>query len=303
MTAPSVLVAGSLHYDVVVTADHLPALDETLPGRSVSYLCGGKGGNQAVAAARHGAPTAMAGLVGDDGFGAALLDNLDRAGVDRSAVAVVKGENSGMSVAIVTGEGDYGAVIVSAVNLAFDATRLEIPGSVRIVLLQNEIPEAANARLAAKARAAGAKVVLNAAPARPFETDLRSQVDLLIANRVESSALCGQAVETAADAKLVAGSLAAGGCDTIVTLGGDGAVLAIAGGEPRHLPALPVQVKSSHGAGDAFAGALAARLAQGADLPNALGYAQAAAALHVASTPAGRETITPEMVLKRLGDG
>ena len=95
MTAPRVLVAGSLHYDVVVTADHLPALDETLPGSSVSYLCGGKGGNQAVAAARHGAPTAMAGMVGDDAFGEVLLDNLERAGVDKSAVAVSPGAKSG----------------------------------------------------------------------------------------------------------------------------------------------------------------------------------------------------------------
>jgi len=302
MTAPSVLVAGSLHYDVVVRADHLPALDETLPGSSVSYLCGGKGGNQAVAAARHGAPTAMAGMVGDDAFGEALLVNLDRAGVDRSSVAVMRGVNSGMSVAIVTGEGDYGAVIVSAANLSFDATRIEIPGSVRFVLLQNEVPEAANAALAAKARADGAKVILNAAPARPFDTDLRSKIDLLIANRVEAAMLSGRALETDADATAVAESLAAGRCDTIVTLGGDGAVFAPAGGTPQHRPAPPVDVRSSHGAGDAFAGALAARLALGADLPDALGYAQAAAALHVSSTPAERESITPEMVLEKLGE-
>ncbi len=303
MTGPAVLVAGSLHYDVVVTADHLPALDETLPGRAVDYLCGGKGGNQAVAAARHGAPTAMAGMVGDDGFGAALLANLDRAGVERSAVAVLQGQNSGMSVAIVTREGDYGAVIVSAANLAFDPVRVDVPDNVGILLLQNEIPEAANAVLAAKARAASTKVVLNAAPARPFQTDLRSQVDLLIANRVEAGMLSGQAVETAADATAAAGSLAAGGCDAIITLGGDGAVLATAGGAPRHQPALPVQVQSSHGAGDAFAGALAARLALGADLPGALDYAQVAAALHVSASPAERELITPKMVLERLEEG
>jgi len=303
MTSPRVLVAGSLHYDVVVTADRLPGLDETLPGTSVSYLCGGKGGNQAKAAALHGAPTAMAGVVGDDAFGEALLDDLDRDGVDRSAVAVLPGANSGMSVAIVTGEGDYGAIIVSAANLAIDATVIQVPDTARIVLLQNEIPEEANAVLAAKARAAGAKVILNAAPARPFRAELRSQVDLLIANRVEAAMLCGRAVETAADATAAAGLLAAGGCDTIVTLGAGGAVLALADGAPRHIPALPVEVRSSHGAGDALTGALAARLALGAGLQAALGYAQVAAALHVSSTLEERESITPIRVLERLGEG
>lgn len=301
MTAPLVLVAGSLHYDVVVTADRLPGLDETLAGRAVDYLCGGKGGNQAIAAARHGAPAAMAGRVGDDAYGKALLDNLDRAGVDRTRVAVTAGMNSGMSVAIVTSEGDYGAVIVSAANLAIDAADIEIPATVRVVLLQNEMPEAANAALAEKARAAGAKIILNAAPARPFETAVRSNLDLMIVNRVEAAMLCDCAVETMTDAIGAAGSLAAGGSDAIVTLGGEGAVLACAGEEPRYLPALPVEVKSTHGAGDAFAGALAARMALGADLHAALDYAQAAAALHVSRGPDDRMSITPETVLEMAG--
>ena len=261
MTAPTVLVAGSLHYDVVVDAERLPDLDETLPGRSVAYLCGGKGGNQAVAAAQHGAPTAMAGRVGGGAFGTALLENLDRAGVDRSAVAVAADADSGMSVAIVTEAGEYGAVIVSAANLALDPENIDVPDSVRIVLLQNEVPEAANAALAEKARSAGAKVVLNAAPARPFQTALLTRVDLLIVNRVEATMICGRPVESTGDALQAAGSLATEARDAIVTLGGNGAVLAPAGGTPRHFPAHAVDVVSAHGAGDAFAGALAARLA------------------------------------------
>ena len=117
MTAPSVLVAGSLHYDVVVSADRLPELDETLPGRAVDYLCGGKGANQAMAAAQHGAATAMAGCVGDDAAGQTLLESLESAGVDVAAVRRVAETDSGMSVAILTASGDYGAVIVSAANL------------------------------------------------------------------------------------------------------------------------------------------------------------------------------------------
>jgi ribokinase len=287
MDSPIVLVAGSLHYDVVVTADRLPVLDETLPGTSVSYLCGGKGSNQAVAAARHGAPTALAGVVGDDAFGKVLIDNLDHAGVDRSAVVISPGANSGMSVAIVTGDGEYGAVIVSAANLKIDATSVEIPDTVQVVLLQNEIPEKAN-------------VVL--APARPLEAVVRSRIDLLTVNRVEAAALCGRTVETVADAIAAARTLAADGCDTIVTLGSGGAVFAIANGEPRHFPAPPVEARSTHGAGDAFVGALAARLALGADLPVALHYAQMAAALHVSYARDERESITTETVLARLGE-
>jgi ribokinase len=302
MDSPIVLVAGSLHYDVVVTADRLPVLDETLPGTSVSYLCGGKGSNQAVAAARHGAPTALAGVVGDDAFGKVLIDNLDHAGVDRSAVVISPGANSGMSVAIVTGDGEYGAVIVSAANLKIDATSVEIPDTVQVVLLQNEIPEKANVVLAGKARSTGAKVILNAAPARPLEAVVRSRIDLLTVNRVEAAALCGRTVETVADAIAAARTLAADGCDTIVTLGSGGAVFAIANGEPRHFPAPPVEARSTHGAGDAFVGALAARLALGADLPVALHYAQMAAALHVSYARDERESITTETVLARLGE-
>ncbi len=301
MAAPLVFVAGSLHYDVIVTADRLPALDETLPGRSVGYVCGGKGGNQAVAAARHGAPTALAGMVGDDAFGTILLANLDAAGVDRTAVAVAAGASSGMSVAIVDGGGDYGAVIVSAANLAIDAGSIEIPESVRVVVLQNEIPEPANAVLAGKARKRGATVVLNAAPARPFATGLREDTDLLVVNRIEAAMLCGRTVETTGDAVAAARSLASGGRHAIVTLGGDGAVLARAGLKPRHFPALAAEVRSTHGAGDAFAGALAARLALGSDLEAALAYAQAAAALHVSCTPDERAAITPQRVLETAG--
>lgn len=301
MAAPIIMVVGSLHYDVVVNAERLPGLDETLPGHSVGYLCGGKGGNQAVAAALHGAPTAMAGRVGSDAFGQTLLENLDRAGVDRSRVAVSMGASSGMSVAIVTDAGEYGAVIVSVANLAVDAADIEIPGTARFVLLQNEIPEAANLALAERAGAAGVTVILNAAPARPFQTALRSAVDLLIVNRVEAAMLCGRALDTTEDAIEAAGLLATEGCDAIVTLGAEGAVLAPAGSEPRHLPAQPADVVSAHGAGDAFAGALAARLALGSDMQTAMRYAQVAAALHVSRRPDGRQSITPELVWELCG--
>ena len=139
MADPVMLVAGSLHLDVMIAAPHLPRLDETVTGQSVSYAFGGKGGNQAVACARMGADAHMAGAVGSDRFAATILD---REGVDRAQVARVEGA-SGMSVAITEPGGGYGAVIVSAANLAFDPARVAFPQGCAALLLQNEVPEAA----------------------------------------------------------------------------------------------------------------------------------------------------------------
>ncbi|MCX7889936.1 MAG: PfkB family carbohydrate kinase [Rhodobacteraceae bacterium] len=288
--APDILVAGALHLDVVVTAPRLPRLDETLAGRSVAYPLGGKGGNQAVAAARMGAAAAMAGRVGTDAFGAALLDALDAAGVDRRQVERVSGD-SGMSVAIVTDGGAYGAVTVSGVNAAIDPARIELPAGLKVLLLQNEIPEAANLALAARARAAGIRVILNAAPMRPTAPDLIALADLLVVNRIEAADLSGVPAEGLDPGSAARALVAAGAGAAIVTLGAQGLV-ACDGGAPFALAAPPVTPVSSHGAGDAFIGALAAELSRGAPLRAALGFAQAAAALTVAAAPAERAAVT-----------
>ncbi len=283
---PEVFVVGSLHLDVVVDAPHLPALDETVVGHAVAYRFGGKGGNQAVAAARMGARVAMAGRVGRDRFGEMLLAALDEAGVERSGVLEVQGA-SGMSVAIVDARGDYGAVIVSGVNREIGG--VAVPAGARVVLLQNEVPEPVNLRAAA---AAGeAMVVLNAAPARSVAPELMARVDVLVANRGEASALSG-----AQDPEAAAVALRAQGPDVvIVTLGAEGLVAATAEGVTR-MPAPAVTVVSTHGAGDAFTGALAARLSHGDGLPDALGFAQAAAALTVATPPEARGALTDDRV-------
>ena len=275
-----VVVAGSLHLDVVVDAPRLPRLDETLVGSSVDYRLGGKGANQAVAAARMGARTAMAGQVGSDRFADQILAELDAAGVDRRHVNQVAGE-SGMSVAIVDEDGSYGAVVVSAANLGFVPPAGMLDGHPRILCLQNEIPECSNYAAAVAAKAAGAQVILNAAPARHVDTSLMDLVDILIVNRLESEGITGLECPKGA-ARL----LSTPGTETvIVTLGAEGLLLA-SGGEIRAmLPAAKVRVDSTHGAGDMFVGALAAELSGGASLLDALPIAQAAAALQV-STPA-----------------
>ncbi|MEM9049618.1 MAG: PfkB family carbohydrate kinase [Pseudomonadota bacterium] len=291
MTA-EILVAGALHWDTIVRAPRLPARDETLAGQDVAYAFGGKGGNQALAAARHGARVAMAGCVGTDPAGANMLAALDAAGVDRSRVAEVPGP-SGMSVAILDPDGGYGAVIVSAANLAFDPARIALPPDGAFLLLQNETAEAHNLTLARKARAAGMRVVLNAAPARPFATALRANVDLVVVNRLEAEMLSGRRDPDAALADLSAKGAA------IVTLGADGLIWQDGAAQGR-LPARKLAPNSTHGAGDAFLGALAARLSLGAALQEGCAYANVAAGLHVATPPEARGSITAATVLAHL---
>ncbi|HSO47409.1 MAG TPA: ribokinase [Rhizobiaceae bacterium] len=293
----SVLVAGSLHLDVVVRAPRLPASDETLMGDGVDYVCGGKGGNQAVAAARMGAVTHMAGKVGDDIFAPILVENLKSAGVGISVIQHGTGERSGMSAAIVEHSGDYGAVVVSAANKTIDVGEIMLPPDLRVLVLQNEIPESVNRQVAELAKGAGANVVLNAAPMRTMDPQVLALCDVLIVNRVEASALFGRPCENRQNALEIAAH-ARGFSSLVITLGGDGVVLRSGTDAARHFPAYPVSVHSTHGAGDTFAGALAARLDAGDSVEAALPFAQAAAALLVSTSLENRHLLDAKAVLK-----
>lgn len=292
MARPVVLVAGSLHLDTIVAAPHLPAPDETVTGSSVTQAFGGKGGNQAVAAARMGARVIMAGAVGMDAAASVLRATLQAAGVDHAPVQAVPGA-SGMSVAILDPQGTYGAVIVSAANLVFDPAQVTFPAGLSVLVLQNEIPGGANLALARRAAGAGARVILNAAPARALSPELLALCDLLVVNRGEAAALLGGTHSPRAAAQALA---KLGPKEVIVTLGGDG-VAALSFVQP----AFPTRVVSTHGAGDMYVGALAAEWARGAGLESASRFGQAAAALHVAAGPEGRETIT-EARVRALAD-
>lgn len=287
----SVFVCGSLHLDVIVQAPGLPRSDETLMGQGVRYDFGGKGGNQAVAAARMGAQVAMAGAIGRDAFGAQLLAVLTGAGIDTTRIAL-HDQPSGMSVAILDPQGTYGAVVVSGANLLCDGAGPLPPGTTS-VLLQNEVPEPANLACATAARAAGARLILNAAPARPMSADLLALVDVLVVNRVEAADLTGLPDPSPQ-------ALTALGPGTVIlTLGGEGLLLHEAD-HTRHLPAHRVPVVSTHGAGDAFLGALAAALDLGQDMDAACKFAQAAAALHVSVPVDDRARITSADVARLL---
>jgi ribokinase len=292
---PVILCAGSLHHDVIVDAPGLPRPDQTLVGTAVRYAFGGKGGNQAAAAARAGAEVHMAGAVGSDDAAMILREALDTAGVRRGGVQTHPGA-SGMSVAVVLPDGSYSAVIVSGANIRFQPESVAFPKACGLLLLQSEIPEAANLFLARRARSDGVKVVLNAAPARPVSFGLLRCLDLLVVNRGEASDLLGRA-EAGLDARLAALDLARlGPQSVIVTLGAEGFVLADQGAVLRQA-ARSVAVVSTHGAGDAFIGALAAEWARGAGLSQAAAFGQAAAALHV-SLPVDRRAQIDEVLIR-----
>lgn len=280
-----VIVCGSLHLDIVVDAPRLPRLDETAVGSSWKKVCGGKGGNQAVQAARAGARAAMIGRVGRDDFGDMLRANLARESVDTSAISRDETQGSGMSVAIVEAQGEYGAVIVSGANLSLTGTEAmdqwQGLGGARVLVLQNEIPHATNLAIARQARERGAQVVFNAAPSRAQARDLMDLVDVLVVNRVEAADLSGLTVHDRASAEQAAILLAQQALAVIVTLGGDGLVMVERGAAPAFISALPVRVTSAHGAGDCFVGTVAAELARGTALPVACATANRRAATHV----------------------
>ena len=181
-----VLVLGALHHDVVVDAPRLPRLDETLMGTSVDYRLGGKGGNQAIAAARMGARVQMIGRVGADEAGKTILAALGGEGVDLAGVVQVS-EPTGMSVAITDDGGSYAAVVVSGANRINDGVILA-GSSPSISLIQNEIPTTANASFAT-ALPDETRLIWNAAPARQWQPDIGARADLLVVNRIEASDL------------------------------------------------------------------------------------------------------------------
>jgi ribokinase len=287
MTSPNfdVIVCGSLHLDIVVDSSHLPQLDETVVGSQWRMVCGGKGGNQAVMSARLGARTAMIGSVGRDDFGTKLLSNLQASQVDCAGIKAQESGGSGMSVAIMTAGGDYGAVIVSGTNLAMVpqdcAEQFTALGGARVLILQNEAPEAVNVAMAAEGRRAGAQVIFNAAPARAANPALLDNVDVLVVNRVEAQMMSGLNVADEAGARAALSALSSSTRNVIVTLGGEGLVVQTRDGDVSAFAPHKVTVQSTHGAGDCFIGALASRLASGDALLDACAYANKAAALFV----------------------
>lgn len=282
----TVIVAGSLHYDIVVQADHLPRRDETATGKRWYPKFGGKGGNQAVAVARAGAKARMVGAVGDDQFGRYLREGLRSGGVDDRFVTTRPRTGSGMSVALVDPSGDYAATIVSGANLEIGGDVLEVDAlwsGAGLLILQNEVPNEFNLAAARAARRRGIATLLNAAPARAIPEALCPLIDICVVNAVEAEMMTARRVRDRSSAAAAADDLVAKFNRVVVTCGGDGLAARSADGEAFTLPAEPATVVSTHGAGDAFVGAFAARSLGGASFREGCRAASQAAAAQVAS--------------------
>jgi len=286
----AVIVVGSLNADLVVRVEVLPAAGETVAGGVFERHGGGKGANQAVAAARVGARVAMVGAVGEDENGEAAIADLTAAGVDVRGVVRLGDVPTGVALIVVDERGENQIAVASGANAALDARRVAqaaAPGRGDVVLLGFEVSDEAGVAGAEAARAAGALPVLNPAPARRAPEALLAAGPLVTPNAAEARALTGED-----DPERAARALAEQtGAPVLVTLGAQGALL-LEDGAVCRLGAIAVDPVDTTGAGDALNGALAAELARGADLGAAARFAVAAAGL--ATTAAGARGGLPD---------
>jgi ribokinase len=267
-----VVAVGSINADLVVVTKRLPAAGETTTGGKFAQHGGGKGANQAVAAARLGAEVTMVGAVGDDDLGGAALRALRDEGIDIEHIAVVE-EPTGVALIVVDEHGENQIAVASgANNEMFLGDNVELHGE-GVMLLGHEVSPEVVERAGALAADARWRVVLNPAPAREI-ADIPS-LFVLTPTASEAAELSGE--EDPEQAARVLSERT--GAAVLITLGADGALLLEPGGEPQRLPATKVDVVDTTGAGDTVNGALAAELARGASLTDAARFALAAAAI------------------------
>jgi ribokinase len=292
-----VIIIGSVNVDIVARAGRLPRAGETVAGGDLSVLLGGKGANQAVAAAQAGAEVAIIGAVGAMSFGLDPVAILQGYRVNTSAVKPVEGP-SGAALIIVDHAGENQITISPGANAHLSA--LDI-GDIRcdVALAQLETPQAATAKAFRRAKAAGALTILNAAPAEPVEDELMALTDVLVVNETELAAYADGAVP--GDATELAASMRAAqhhdGQRVIATLGGAG-VRALVDDEVINVPAAKAaKIVDTTGAGDCFCGTLATQLAEGAALADAIRFAAAAASLAV-ETPGAAPSMPPRAAIE-----
>ena len=276
-----VIVIGSVNVDLVVSGARLPGPGETVTGGRFERHDGGKGGNQAVAAARLGAQVEFIGAVGSDSFGAEARIALAAAGVGLDGLATTE-EATGIALILVDPAGENLISVASGANRALEPDRLVAalarlgPVAGDVVLVSNELAPAAVAAALRAAKAARARTILNPAPADGLEPAVLELADVLTPNRGELSLLAGARAgsdETEAAERLRVGEA------VVVTLGPDGALVVPRDGPAWRVPALAVEAADTTGAGDAFNGALAAGLAEGRPLAEAVRRAVAAGSL------------------------
>ena len=295
-----VFVVGSINQDFVLSVESRPAPGQTVTDARLATHNGGKGANQAAAAALLGASVAFLGRVGDDGFGGPLVRSLADKGVDTSLVREVPHSSTGTAFITVTPDGENAITVAPGANRRLTTEDVddaaESIGEARVLVAQMEIPPEVVVRAAEVAAGSGTRALVNLAP--PFEVPraLLEKLDPLVLNEHEAAFLLGGMVE-GVDGALEAASrlLSLGPRSVVITVGEDGAVFS--GGESaRHVEAPRVEVVDTTGAGDAFVGALAAGLADDTPLEDAVAYAVRAGAAAVTKEGAQGALPTPETV-------
>jgi ribokinase len=272
--------------DLVTRAPRLPRAGETLAGQSFVTVPGGKGANQAVAAARLGASVAMIGCVGDDAYGEQLRGALLAEGIDCQAVTAIVGESTGVALIVVDDNSQNAIVIVAGGNGHVSASVVDgfdgLLQQAEVIICQLEVPESTVGHVLKRGHELGKTVILNPAPATgPLPQQWYAWVDYLIPNESEATALTGLPVDSVASAEAAAKTLLASGVGkVVVTLGEQGALFA-GHGRVEHFPAPRVKPVDTTAAGDTFVGGFAAALADGKSESEAIRYGQIAAALSV----------------------
>jgi ribokinase len=279
-----VFVAGSINMDVVATAERHPKIGETVAGKEVLYFPGGKGANQAVAAAKQGVLTTLIGRLGEDTFGAELRTFLAGQSIDLGLVKETADAPTGTAI-ITLANSDNTIVVIPGANALMAAADVAAAPLAKgdVAVSQFEIPLPAITAFFQRARVTGAVTLLNPAPARAVGPDLLSLVDILVLNETELGVLTGAELGETDEPNYfieAARPLRGRGRSICITLGRRG-VLALVDGEAILIPGRSVKAVDTTGAGDCFVGALAAQLAQGKKMREALTYANAAASICV----------------------
>ncbi|MDA0769183.1 MAG: ribokinase [Chloroflexi bacterium] len=295
VNAPIVVVLGSINMDLVATMPRMPVSGETIMGDSFHTTPGGKGANQAVAAAKLGANVRMVGRVGNDAFGPTLLDGLRGHGIDVSGVAIDPSNSTGIAMILLESNGQNRIMAVYGANMGCDNAQLEaatraLEGA-DVLLLQLEVPLEVSLAAAEYARSQGIRVVWDPAPARELPVEAFVAADILTPNQSEAEILTGIRVVDVDSAEAAARAILAKGTSVaIVKLGEEGLVFATKD-QVRHLPAFDVNVVDSVAAGDAFGGGLAVGLGEGKALLDAVRLGMASGALAV--TMSGAQEAMP----------
>lgn len=286
---PRIVVVGSANTDLVVRLATLPRPGETVLGGAFSQVGGGKGANQAVAAARAGGEVTFVAKVGDDAYGQAAISSYEAEGIVTTHVTTAPGVASGVALILIDAEGENSIAVASGANSELAPADIDAAAdamsSADIVLVQLEIPLATVRRVVEIASGAGRRVVLNPAPACELDDDLLRQLSLITPNESEASLLTGLDIKDTGIAATAAAQLIdRGAAAAIVTLGKEGSLVLDAGSPtptPQQVPSHTVTAIDTVAAGDVFNGALAVALAEGRPLPDAAAFATAAAAISV----------------------